>query len=110
MSRPPSAASPSLHTLLRPAVVSSFAPRAAGAWRVRAMHLGAYAASLAAALVMMTETFETGAGGKHALSDVQAAMRGAYEAAVTGEWPRAAAPPPAAADGHAAAPTPERLR
>ena len=97
-SPPPRPAAPALHTLFRPAVVSSFAPRAAGAWRVRAMHLGAYAASLAAALVMLTESFETGAGGKHALSDVQAALRGAYEAAVTGEWPAAPeAPAPAPA-------------
>jgi hypothetical protein len=86
-----SRATPPLHTLFRPSVVSSFAPRAAGAWRVRAMHIGAYAASLAAALVMMTESFEVGASGKHALSDAQAAMRGAYEAAMTGEWPQTAA-------------------
>ena len=100
-------------TLFRPAVVSSFAPRTAGAWRARAMHLAAYAAALAAAGVMMTETFEVGAGGKHALTDVQAALRGAYEFAVTGEWPEAPAPAPAPrASSPASTPTadPQRLR
>jgi len=102
--------SPPLHTLFRPSVVSSFAPRAAGAWRVRAMHLGAYAASLAAALVMMTESFEPGASGKHALSDAQAALRGAYEAAVTGEWPSAEPPRAAATPAEAAGGARERVR
>ena len=85
---------PPTATLLRPPVVSSFASRAAGSWRTRALHVGTYAASLVVALVMLTEHYEPAAGGTHALSGVQSAMRRAYEYAMTGEAAPPTLPPP----------------
>ena len=52
-------------------------------------------AAVGVVAAMMTEEFPVGASGRHALTGVQTAARGAYERVITGEW--SAHPPPPAA-------------
>ena len=101
MSSPPS---PPGATLFRPSVVSSFSSRSAASWKVRALHIGSYAAALGVVVVMVGfETYPVGASGLHALSGVQEGLRSTYEYAMTGEWPEA--PPERRRRGEAAAVT-----
>ena len=80
----------------RPSVVTDFSPRAASSWRARALHVFSYVAAVGVVAAMMTEEFPVGASGRHALTGVQTAARGAYERVITGEWPAPPPPPPAA--------------
>ena len=100
-SPPPPRPLPPPPSIFRAPVVSGFSSRAAASWKVRALHIGSYAAALGVAFVMVgLETYEVGASGRHALSGVQEVLRDAYE------WGLGVPPEATAAAGVATAATP----